>query len=97
MARLRLAAVLLEQKKPDDALKQLDAATAPEFEALVADRRGDILLVQEKKDDAKAAYQRAYKAMDPKIEYRRLIEAKLIALGVAPADAAASAAAGGKK
>jgi predicted negative regulator of RcsB-dependent stress response len=96
IARLRAAGVLLDQKKFDDSLKQLDGIAvkdAPkEFEALAADRRGDILMAQGKKDDAKAAYQKAYDAMDKTVDYRRLIEAKLTALGAAPAaDAAASA------
>jgi predicted negative regulator of RcsB-dependent stress response len=91
IARLRLAGLLLDGKKYDDALKQLDAATAGGFEALVADRRGDVLFAQGKPEDAKAAYNKAWKAMDPKIEYRRLIEAKLTALGAAPVSAAASA------
>jgi predicted negative regulator of RcsB-dependent stress response len=84
IARLRLAAVLLDQKKYDEALKALDGAAAKDFEALVADRRGDILLAQGKKDDAKAAYRKAWTTMDPKVEYRRLVEAKLTALGAAP-------------
>jgi predicted negative regulator of RcsB-dependent stress response len=84
IARLRLAGVLLDEKKYDEALKQLDAAKVAEFEALVADRRGDILLAQGKKDEAKAAYTSAWKAMDPNIQYRRLIDAKLTALGAAP-------------
>jgi len=84
IARLRLASVLLDQKKYDEALKALDGATAKEFEGLVADRRGDILLAQGKKDEAKGAYQKAFGAMDPKVEYRRLVEAKLTALGAAP-------------
>jgi predicted negative regulator of RcsB-dependent stress response len=88
MAHLRAAGVLLDQKKYDDALKQLDAATAPDFAALVADRRGDVLLAQGKKDDAKASYTKAWKAMDAKVDYRRLIDAKLTALGAAPADPA---------
>ncbi len=83
-ARLRLAAVLAEGKLYDDALKALAAATAPGFEALVADRRGDVLVIQGKKDEARAAYQAAYAAMGEKIDYRRLIEAKLTALGAAP-------------
>jgi predicted negative regulator of RcsB-dependent stress response len=91
IARLRLAAVLEGAKDYDAALKQLDAAKADGFEALVADRRGDVLAAAGKKDEAKAAYQAAYKAMDEKQEYRRLIEAKLIALGVAPAPDAAAA------
>lgn len=84
IARMRLAAVLMDQKKYDEALKQLDGATGKEFEALVADRRGDILLAAGKKDEAKAAYQKAWAALDPKVEYRRLVEAKLTALGAAP-------------
>ena len=84
IARLRLAGVLLDEKKYDEALKQLDAATAKEFAALVADRRGDILIAQGKRDEAKAAYALAWKTMDEKVEYRRLIDAKLTALGAAP-------------
>ena len=53
------------------------------------DRRGDVLLAQGKTDEAKAAYKKAWQAMNPKIEYRRLIEAKLTAMG-APPEAAAS-------
>ena len=95
MARVRLAGILLDQKKYDEALKQLDGATVKEFEAIVADRRGDILLAQGKKDEAKAAFQKAWKDMDAKVDYRRLVEAKLTALGAAPeADKTASAAAG---
>jgi predicted negative regulator of RcsB-dependent stress response len=84
VARLRLAGVLADQKKYDEALKQLDGATAKEFEALVADRRGDILLAQGKTDEAKAAYKKAWDSMDAKVEYRRLIDAKLTALGAPP-------------
>lgn len=88
IAKLRAAGILLDQKKYDDALKQLDAATAPDFVALVDDRRGDVLLAQGKKEEAKAAYAKAWKAMDPTVDYRRLIDAKLTALGAAPADIA---------
>jgi predicted negative regulator of RcsB-dependent stress response len=94
VARLRLAGLLLDQKKFDEALKELDGATAKEFEGLVADRRGDVLVAQGKADDAKAAYAKAFAALDAKVEYRRIVEAKLTALGAAPApEAAASAAA----
>jgi predicted negative regulator of RcsB-dependent stress response len=84
IARIRLAGILLDEKKYDEAIKQLDAATAKEFEALVADRRGDVLLAQGKKDEAKAAYTSAWKSMDPSVQYRRLIDAKLTALGASP-------------
>ena len=57
------------------------------------DRRGDVLLAQGKKDEAKAAYAQAWKAMDARVEYRRLIDAKLTALGAPPSAASAPAAA----
>ena len=87
IARLRLAGLLMEAKQYPDALKQLDGASAPSFAGLVADRRGDVLLAQGKKDEAKAAYQAAYKAFEAKVDYRRLVEAKLTAMGAAPAGA----------
>ncbi len=93
IARLRLAGILGDAKQYDDALKQLDDAKAAGFEALVADRRGDLLSAQGKKAEALAAYQLAWKAMDEKVDYRRLIDAKLTALGAAP-EAAESAASG---
>ncbi|MBS7808507.1 tetratricopeptide repeat protein [Variovorax sp. PCZ-1] len=81
IAKLRLSSLLFESKAYDDALKQLDGLPK-EFEALAADRRGDILLAQGKRDEAKAAFEKAHKAMDERSEYRRLIEVKLNALGV---------------
>jgi predicted negative regulator of RcsB-dependent stress response len=101
IARLRAAGLLLDKKEYESALAQLDAAAqgknAKAFEALVADRRGDVLLAQGKKDEARKAYEVAYRAMDEKLEYRRLVDAKLTALGAAPAAAptASSAAASG--
>jgi predicted negative regulator of RcsB-dependent stress response len=98
VARLRLAGLLLDDKKYDEALKQLDGASSKEFAALVADRRGDVLLAQGKNDEAKAAYEQAWKTMDETLEYRRMIKSKLMALGAAPGaeapKAAASAGAG---
>ena len=93
IARLRLAGLLLDTKKYEEALKQVDAVTgAPEFVALANDRRGDILLTQGKSAEAQAAYLKAWTTMDPKLDYRRVVEAKLNVLGVQPAGAAASGA-----
>lgn len=92
IARLRLAAMLLEQKAHDDALKLLASGIPAEFEALAADRRGDIYQAQGKPDAALAEYQKAYKAMPASLDYRRLVEAKLTALGAAPAPETAPAA-----
>jgi predicted negative regulator of RcsB-dependent stress response len=91
IAHLRLAGVLLDTKKYEDALKQVDAVGgSPEFIALADDRRGDILLAQGKGAEAQAAYLKSWTAMDPKLDYRRIVEAKLNLLGVQPAAAAAS-------
>jgi predicted negative regulator of RcsB-dependent stress response len=93
VARLRLAGLLLQQKQYDAALQQLEQAKSPTFAALLADRRGDVLLAQGKKDQAREAYQTAWKAMDERLEYRQLIDAKLTALGAAPRGASAAEAA----
>jgi predicted negative regulator of RcsB-dependent stress response len=101
IARLRLAAMQAEAKQHDAALKTLEGVKGEAFEALAADRRGDILLAQGKRDEARAAYERAYAAMSDKLDYRRLVEAKLIALGggaaAAPASSASAPAAGASK
>ncbi len=92
IAHLRLASVLVEENKLDEALKQLDAADATSFEALVSDRRGDVFKLQGKKEDAVAAYKAAWRSMDAQVDYRRLIEAKLTSLGAAPEPAASASA-----
>ncbi|SEA86340.1 MULTISPECIES: YfgM family protein [Acidovorax] len=91
IARLRLSSVLMDQKDLDGALKQVSGAFPAEFDAVVADRKGDILLLQGKQEQAIAEYSRAFKAFDDRVEYRRLVEVKLNALGVHPQDAVAVA------
>ncbi|MES2633781.1 MAG: tetratricopeptide repeat protein [Pseudomonadota bacterium] len=82
IARLRLSGVLLEAKAYDDALKQLSGEFPKAFEGLAADRRGDIYKAQGKKDEAKSEYVKAYKGVDERTEYKRLLAVKLGALGV---------------
>ena len=82
IAKLRLAGVLLEAGAFDDAMKLLAAGYPVEFEGLVADRKGDILMLQGKKVEAKAEFEKAFKAFDERTEYRRLVEVKLSSLGV---------------
>jgi predicted negative regulator of RcsB-dependent stress response len=93
IARLRLAGLLMDARKFDDALREVDAANAAGFEALAADRRGDVLAAMGKPAEAVAAYQTAWKLMDPAVDYRRLVDAKLTALGAAPEAPAAAASA----
>jgi predicted negative regulator of RcsB-dependent stress response len=82
LARLRLAGLQLDAKAYDEAAKTLDAIKSPEFAALVADRRGDALLLQDKRDAAKAEYQKALAGLEKTQDYRRVVEAKLATLGV---------------
>ncbi len=84
LARLRLAALLIERKDLDGALTQLSAKAPTPFAPLFDDRRGDVLALQGKSAEAIAAYQAAWKAMDERMEYRRLVEVKLVALGADP-------------
>ena len=51
LARLRLAAVLLDEKAYDEALKQL-AAEPPAFAARFDELKGDVLAAQGKKPEA---------------------------------------------
>lgn len=85
LARLRLSSVLVQEKAYDEAFKELSVSMPPEFDAAVADRKGDILVQQGKKGEAIAEYTKAYKRFDEGLEFRRLVEAKLNALGVDPA------------
>jgi predicted negative regulator of RcsB-dependent stress response len=93
IAKLRLAGLLLEKKAYDEALQQLSGSFSKDFVALAADRRGDILLAQGKKAEAKAEYEKAYKAFDERVEYRLMVQVKLNAMGVDPEAAQVSLAA----
>lgn len=102
LARLRLAGLLLDEKKPQEASKLLEGEAPPALKGLIEDRRGDIALAEQQADKAITAWRAALAAMEPGLEYRRVIEAKLQAQGAdavaaAPAGASASAASGAGK
>jgi predicted negative regulator of RcsB-dependent stress response len=81
VARLRLAAILLDEKNYSDALKLLEAKHPDSFDSLYADLRGDVLSAQGKVDEARSSYRLAYEKIDPQSMYRSLIQMKLDALG----------------
>jgi predicted negative regulator of RcsB-dependent stress response len=83
VARLRLAGILLDEKKYDDALKLLGAQTGESFAMLYADLRGDVLAAAGKPAEARVAYKLALEKSEPSSSYRRLIEVKLDAMGEA--------------
>ena len=82
VAKLRLAGVLVDTKGYDEALKLLGGSFPHSFEALVADRKGDVLALQGKPVEAKAEYAKAYASFDAGSDYRKLVEFKLNSLGV---------------
>lgn len=91
VARLRLARVLTEQGKPDDALTLLDVANAGAFVAAMHELRGDALYARQDEAGARTEYAAAltaYKA-DSGAD-ASLVELKLQDLGGAP-DAPAKA------
>jgi len=84
IARLRLAYVLLDDKAYDEALKQLEGEHPASFGAAFAEARGDLYAVQNKRAEARAAYQEAL-AATPSEEraLRELLQFKLDDLGEA--------------
>lgn len=83
VARLRLAAILLDEKAYDEALKHLNAVHPDSFNGLYADLKGDVLSAQGKTEEARSAYKLAFEKTDAKSMYRNLIQMKMDALGAA--------------
>ena len=84
VAALRLAALMVEAQQFEQAQKLLESVQAEAFVGLAQDRLGDVYALQNKPAEAKAAYLKAFSALDADSEYRRLIKIKLNALGVEP-------------
>lgn len=82
VARLRSAALLLDEAKYAEAMSLLQAEHPASFDGLYADLRGDVLSAQGKADEARSAYKLAYEKTDTKSMYRNLIQMKLDALAV---------------
>jgi predicted negative regulator of RcsB-dependent stress response len=82
IAQVRLAGVLLDEKKYDEALKALAGDVPAAQVTAVADRRGDVLVAQNKFEEARAAYTEALAKADEQHPLRQLIQLKLDALPV---------------
>ncbi|WP_137719302.1 YfgM family protein [Methylobacillus flagellatus] len=78
---LQLAGLQLEEKAYDEALKTLAEKHAAGFDGLFADLRGDVLVAQGNKEEARKAYQQALNELDPQNRYHRFTLQKLEALG----------------
>jgi predicted negative regulator of RcsB-dependent stress response len=83
VARLRLAAVLLDEKNHAEALKVIETKPVDGMAGLYADMKGDILLAQGKVAEARSAYQFALDKSQANSPYRATVQLKLDALGEA--------------
>ena len=82
LARLRLAAILLDEKAYDEVLKVLEAKLNPAYESQFAALRGDVLVAKNQPADARAAYQLALdKAGKEQGAFRESVRMRLEALG----------------
>lgn len=81
IARLRLAGLLLDQKKYDEALGQLESPPTA-FEGIFADRRGDILMAKGDAKGAKAQWDRALELLGAANPLTNIVQIKIETSGV---------------
>jgi len=82
LARLRYAAVLLDEKAYDEALKLLDEKHAAAYDAQYAAAKGDVLVAKNQAEQARAAYRIALdKAGSGNTAFRDSVRMRLEALG----------------
>jgi len=82
LARLRLAAVLFDEKLHDEALALLEAKHAAPLEGQYAALKGDLLVAKNKAADAKTAYRLALeKTGERNAAFRNSVQLRLDALG----------------
>src|SRR5262245_1419097 len=82
LARLRLAAVLLDEKGYDEALKLLEAPHAAAYDSQYAALRGDVLVAKNQPAEARAAYKLALeKSAQDQGAFRESVRMRLDALG----------------
>lgn len=91
LANARLAKVLLNLGKHDEALSLVGQPQDQAYKSLYAEIRGDIYLARNKPEEAHTAYQEAMEALDPQQFSRRgLLQVKLDSTSVAEVDVAAA-------
>lgn len=80
LAVQRLAVVQLQQQKYDAALATLNTPVDAEFDSIIEETRGDVLLAQDKKQEALAAYEAALSKVGEQNAARELLKLKAEAL-----------------
>ncbi|MBL79748.1 MAG: hypothetical protein CMH70_06940 [Nitrosomonadaceae bacterium] len=80
IAQLRLAGLLLDEKKHDEALKQLENEHSEFFDSLYEDLKGDIYADKGDDSEALSAYKMAMSKIDKKETRYKIIQMKIDAL-----------------
>lgn len=80
LVRLRLAGLLLDEKKYDEALRLMESKHGESLAGFYADRKGDILAAADKLPEARMAYQVALDKIGANSAYYNVIQMKLDAL-----------------
>jgi predicted negative regulator of RcsB-dependent stress response len=81
VARLRIAGILLDEEKYDEALRILNAQHGETFAGLYLDRKGDILFASNKISEARLSYQASIDKLSKNSNYYNIVQMKLDALG----------------
>jgi predicted negative regulator of RcsB-dependent stress response len=91
IARLRLARVLIDQGKPDEAISTLAAASPDKFAARYHEVRGDALYAKKDTAGAVREYQAALEGSDARSADTALLQLKIADLGASVTPSAAKA------
>jgi len=81
LARLRLGRLMLEQGRHTEALTLLDDAGSGEYAGAFLELRGDLLLAQGQREEARETYRRALQALPQGSTSRQRVQLKLDDLG----------------
>ncbi|GKS69757.1 putative negative regulator of RcsB-dependent stress response [Nitrosomonas sp. PY1] len=81
LARLRIAGILLDEEKYDEALRAISVPHGDNFSGLYLDRKGDILVANHKFSEARLSYQEAIEKLNKTNNYYNIVQMKLDALG----------------
>lgn len=81
VARIRMANVLMDENKLDEALAQLKSAEEQSFGALFAETRGDVLALKNDMAGAQEAYKQSLAKLKKDAPNYKFVEMKLESLG----------------
>ncbi len=81
LARLRLAGILLDEEKYNEALRHLNTEHADAFSGLYTDLKGDVFVASGNMTEARLAYQTAVDKLNKSNNYYNIVQMKLDALG----------------